>query len=69
MATCLSIDSKLLEAAFKASGLKTRKDAVNLALEEFIKRRKAAEIISLFGKIEYDQDYSYKKSREYLFTK
>lgn len=64
MATNLSIDSKLLDAALKAGGLKTKKDTVNLALEEFIKRRKAADIISLFGKIEYDKDYDYKKARQ-----
>ncbi len=51
MATNLSIDSKLLDAALKAGGLKTKKDTVNLALEEFIKRRKAADIISLFAKL------------------
>jgi hypothetical protein len=64
MATNLSIDSKLLDAALKAGGQKTKKDTVNLALDEFIKRRKAAEIISLFGKIEYNEDYNYKKARK-----
>jgi Arc/MetJ family transcription regulator len=63
LASNLSIDSNLLDAALKAGGLKTKKDTVNLALEEFIKRRKAAEILSLFGKIEYDGDYDYKKAR------
>ena len=63
MATNLSIDTELLEAALKAGGLKTKKDTVNLALEEFIKRRRAAEILSLFGKIEYDADYDYKRAR------
>jgi Arc/MetJ family transcription regulator len=63
LATNLSIDSKLLDEALKAGGLKTKKDTVNLALEEFIKRRKAAEIISLFGKIEYDNEYDYKAAR------
>lgn len=64
MATNLSIDEKLLETALKVGGQKTKKDTVNLALEEFIKRRKAADIISLFGKVDYDQDYDYKKVRE-----
>ena len=63
MATNLAIDMSLLEDAVKIGGLKTKKDTVNLALEEFIKRRKAAEIISLFGTIDYDADYDYKYER------
>jgi Arc/MetJ family transcription regulator len=63
MATNLSIDSKLLDEALKAGGLKTKKDTVNLALEEFIKRRKTADILSLFGTVQYDDDYDYKKAR------
>ena len=63
MATNLSIDMQLLNDALKISGLKTKKDTVNLALQEFIKRRETAEIITLFGKVEYDKDYNYKKMR------
>ena len=63
MATNLAIDMSLLEDAVRIGGLKTKKDTVNLALEEFIKRRKTAEIISLFGTIEYDEDYDYKQVR------
>ena len=64
MATNLAIDNELLEIALKTGGLKTKKDTVNLALKEFIQRRKSAEIISMFGKIEYDADYDYKKLRQ-----
>jgi len=64
MASNLAIDMSLLESAVKIGGLKTKKDTVNLALEEFIKRRKTAEIISLFGTINYDEDYDYKQERQ-----
>ena len=63
MATNLAIDGTLLEAALKIGGLKTKKDTVNVALTEFIRRREAAEIISLFGKVEYDEEYDYKEAR------
>ena len=63
MATNLAIDPVLLQAALEIGGLKTKRETVNLALDEFIKRRKAAEIISLFGTIEYAEDYDYKKMR------
>jgi len=52
-----------LEAALITGGLKTKKDTVNLALKEFIQRRKIADILELFGTIEYDADYDYKKAR------
>ena len=61
--TNLSIDTQLLNDALKISGLKTKKDTVNLALREFIKKRKASEILELFGTIEYDEDYDYKEAR------
>jgi Arc/MetJ family transcription regulator len=52
-----------LETALKTSGLKTKRETVNLALKEFIQRRKNAEILSLFGTIEYGGDYDYKEAR------
>ena len=64
MPTNLAIDDELLKIAQKISGLKTKKETVNLALKEFIQRRKQEEIINLFGKVEYDKDYNYKKIRE-----
>lgn len=63
MPTNLAIDDNLLKNAQEISGLKTKKDTVTLALKEFIQRRKQEEIVSLFGKIDYDKDYNYKKSR------
>ncbi len=63
MATNLAIDENLLKEALSISGLKTKKDTVNYALKEFISRRKQLEIIDLFGKLDPDPDYDYKKGR------
>ncbi len=63
MATNLAIDDGLLNEALKTSGLKTKKDTVNLALKEFVDRRKQLEIINLFGKMDPDSDYDYKQGR------
>ncbi len=63
MTTNLEIDQELLGEALKVSGLKTKKDTVNLALKEFVNRRKQLEILNLFGKIDPDPDYDYKKGR------
>ena len=63
MATNLAIDESLLETARTLGRLKTKKETVNLALEEFINRRKITEVISLFNTIDYDAAYDYKKLR------
>lgn len=64
MATNLAIDNSLLNEAQKIGGFKTKKETVNTALIEFIQRNKQLEIVKIFGKINYDADYNYKKSRE-----
>jgi hypothetical protein len=63
MATNLAIDDRLLSEALEISGLKTKKDTVNLALKEFVDRRKQLEIIDIFGKMDPDPDYDYKQGR------
>ncbi|MEW6378535.1 MAG: type II toxin-antitoxin system VapB family antitoxin [bacterium] len=59
----LAIDDKLLSEAQEVGGHKDQKDIVTEALKEYIQRRKQREIIELFGKIDYDQDYDYKSGR------
>ena len=63
MPTNLSIDQELLRKALEISGLRTKKDTVNLALKELINRHKQLEIISFFGKMDPDPEYDYKKGR------
>ncbi|MEQ8768659.1 MAG: type II toxin-antitoxin system VapB family antitoxin [Planctomycetota bacterium] len=63
MATNLSIDPELLEKVLRLSGEKTKKAAVTKALQEFIARREQAKILDLFGKLEWDPDYDYKRER------
>ena len=63
MATNLAIDNKLLHEALEVSGLKTKKDTVNLALKEFVDRRKQLDIIKIFGEMDPDPDYDYKRGR------
>ena len=63
MATNLAIDDKLLEEAQRVGGHRTKKATVTEALEEYIRRRKQVGIVSLFGKVETDPTYDYKKQR------
>jgi Arc/MetJ family transcription regulator len=63
MPSNLAIDDELLGLAQHISGLRTKKETVNLALKEFVQRRKQDEIIDLFGTVEYDRTYDYKERR------
>lgn len=61
--TNLAIGDRLIEEARKLGHHRTKKDTVTAALEEYIQRRKQQRILSLFGTIEYDQAYDYKRER------
>jgi len=63
MPTNLAIDDRLLEEAQRLGRHRTKKEAVNVALDEYVRRRKQQEILSLFGSIEYDRSYDYKRER------
>jgi hypothetical protein len=63
MATNLSIDPKLIEAALEVSGEKTKRAAVTRALEEFVARRRQKRLLDLMSKLEWDTGYDYKAGR------
>ncbi len=59
----LDIDRELLEEALKVGRHKSKKDTVNEALKEYVMRRKRRDILSLFGKVEMEPSYDYRKER------
>jgi hypothetical protein len=64
MATNLALDDKLIDEARQIGHHKTKKEAVTAALDEYIRRRKQLEILDLFGTIDFDPEYNYKKLRQ-----
>lgn len=64
MATNLQIDDSLIQKAVKLGGHKTKKAAVTQALIEYIEQLEQGKIVSLFGTVEYESDYDYKKQRQ-----
>ena len=64
MATNLQLDDNLIEKAVKLGGHKTKKDAVSKALVEYIQNLEQEKILSVFGTIDYDPEYDYKKQRQ-----
>jgi Arc/MetJ family transcription regulator len=63
MATNLDLDPALVDEAVAVGGRRTKKETVTEALREYIARRRQAQITRLFGTIEYDTKYDYKKQR------
>ncbi len=63
MATNLGLDDRLILEAQKIGKHKSKKEAVNAALAEYVRRRKQLGIVELFGTIDYDPSYDYKAER------
>ena len=64
MPTNLAIEDTLLKKALKAGGLRTKKETVTKALEEFIQRRQQCKIIRAMGSIEFREGWNYKADRQ-----
>jgi len=64
MATNLQIDDNLILKAVKLGGHRTKKAAVSKALIEYIHQLEQDKILSMFGTVEYDPEYDYKKQRK-----
>ncbi len=63
MATNLAIDPELLNHALQVSGVRTKKEAVTIALQEFIARREQRALLDVFGTLEWDESYDHKADR------
>ena len=63
MPTNLAIDDRLIAEAQKLGRHRTKKETVTAALDEYVRRRKQQRILSLFGTIEYNANYDYKRER------
>jgi hypothetical protein len=64
MPTNLALDDRLIDEARRIGNHATKKEAVNAALDEYIRRRKQLEILDYFGTVDYDPTYDYKKVRK-----
>ncbi len=64
MATNLALDDKLINQAQKVGRHKTKKEAVTAALKDYIAHKKQMKIVDLFGTIDFDKEFNYKKARQ-----
>jgi Arc/MetJ family transcription regulator len=63
MATNLALDDNLIIQAQKIGHHRTKKEAVMIALKEYIAHKKQLKILDMFGHIDFNENYDYKKSR------
>ena len=63
MRTNIEIDDELIEEAFGLTNVRTKKELVHLALQEFIKAKKKKDLLELSGKIQFHEGYDYKSLR------
>lgn len=64
MRTNIDINDDLLNEAFRLSSSKTKKDLIHEALKEYINLKKRKDLTELAGKIQFQESYDYKKTRE-----
>lgn len=63
MPTNLALDDQLIEEARRVGKHKTKKEAVNAALDEYVRKRKQMRILEVFGAFPVDPTYDYKAER------
>lgn len=63
MATNLALDDALIREAVKVGKHRTKREAVTAALSEYVSRRRQMRITELFGHVDVDPAYNYKKGR------
>ena len=64
MRTNIVIDNEIMDKAIALSGLKTKKEVVARALNEFVDSRTRMDLSELRGKIKFADGYDYKSLRE-----
>ena len=54
--TNIVLDSRLVEAGLKATGLKTRRELVDFALRELLRHKQQMKLLELKGKVQWEGD-------------
>jgi Arc/MetJ family transcription regulator len=64
--TNIVLDNHLVEDAMRLSGTRTKREAVHLALYEYVDNHSKMNLLDLKGQNLIDDDYDYKAARENL---
>ena len=63
MRTNMNLDDNLVKEAFKYTNVTTKTDLINIVLKEFIENHRKKDLLELKGKVQFNQNYDYKKMR------
>jgi Arc/MetJ family transcription regulator len=63
MRTNIDLDEKLVQEAFRLTGIRTKRELVNEALRLLVETRKRKSLLDLRGKIEFAEGYDHKALR------
>ena len=63
MRTNIVLDDELVAKAMELSGINTKRQIVNAALEEYVAARSRLNLMDIMGTIRFSDDYDYKKTR------
>jgi Arc/MetJ family transcription regulator len=64
MRTNVVLNDELVEEAFKFSqAISTKRELIEVALQEYVNNRKRKNLKELKGKLHFSKDYDYKKMR------
>lgn len=63
MATNLQLDDRLIKEAVALGHHRTKKAAVTQALSDYVRHLRQERILGLFGKVDFDPGYDYKRQR------
>jgi Arc/MetJ family transcription regulator len=64
MPTNLKLDDKMIAEAVRLGSFKTKQEAVNAALAEFVARRNRLRMLELARQIDFDPAWDYKRMRD-----
>ncbi len=63
MRTNIVLDDKLVKEAMKLANVKTKREAVHLALRRFVQSSRQKRLLDLYGDSGIRRGYDYKKTR------
>jgi Arc/MetJ family transcription regulator len=64
MPSNLAINDDLLEEARRVGKHRTKRETVEAALREYVLRRRRKQVLEIFGTIDFDDSWDYKRERE-----
>jgi len=65
MRTNIVLDEKLVSEATTLTGVRTKRELIDLALRELIRSRRKKNLFDLAGKIQFADGYNHKQLREF----